>query len=55
MKLSERLERGARVMRDTAQMKIQHPEWLLNEMEQIADLLEAAAAALAGPQQGGES
>ena len=46
MKLSERLERGARVMRDTAQMKTQHPEWLLNEMEQSADLLEEAAAAL---------
>ena len=44
MKLSERLERGARVMRDTAQMKTQHPEWLLNEMEQSADLLDEAAA-----------
>ena len=46
MKLSERLARGAIVMRDTAQMKTQHPEWLLNEMEQSADLLDEAAAAL---------
>ena len=44
MKLSERLARGAIVMRDTAQMKTQHPEWLLNEMEQSADLLDEAAA-----------
>lgn len=41
--LSERLARGARIMRDTSQLKTQHPEWLLNEMADSADLLDEAA------------
>lgn len=31
-------------MRDTAQMKTQHPEWLIKEMDQSAELLDEAAA-----------
>lgn len=42
--LSEKLARGARVMCDTSQLKTQHPEWLLNEMADSADLLDEAAA-----------
>lgn len=40
------LRRRAQIMRDTAQMKTQHPAWLLRELELAATALEDAADAL---------
>lgn len=44
--LLARLQRSSLVLRDTAQMRTQLPEWLVIELEQAADDLDEAAKAV---------
>ena len=44
--LLARLQRSSHVLRDTAQMRTQLPEWLVIELEQAADDLDEAVKAL---------
>lgn len=54
--LLNRLQRSSNVLRDTAQMRTQLPEWLVIELEQAADDLdEAAKAAGAASADAGEA
>jgi hypothetical protein len=52
--LLSNLQRRAMILRDTAQMRSQFPDWLLREMEQAADALEEAAKALEALKGGGD-
>ena len=44
--LLNRLQRSSNVLRDTAQMRTQLPEWLVIELEQAADDLDEAVKAV---------
>ena len=44
--LLARLQRSSHVLRDTAQMRTQLPEWLVIELEQAADDLDEAVKAV---------
>ena len=44
--LLSRLQRSSNVLRDTAQMRTQLPEWLVIELEQAADDLDEAVKAV---------
>lgn len=44
--LLSRLQRSSLVLRDTAQMRTQLPEWLVIELEQAADDLDEAVKAV---------